>query len=189
MQPYIRPILIGLVVGVIAWFLFAWLTGPGFSTDFIAVFAALFTAYILSNLAGNRKVAAAGAEEKAAALQLAPPPGQALLVAYREGFVAKIAGLNLALDGREFAQLTAPKFTSLAITPGAHTLTGAFGGLAGAQSKAAGFDFNAAPGSVTIVRINAQMGMVQGAVRFTPEADVAAMKAKLARMPMVTATA
>ena len=66
MQPYIRPILIGLVVGVIAWFLFAWLTGPGFSTNFIAVFAALFTAYILSNLAGNRKVAVAGAYVPAA---------------------------------------------------------------------------------------------------------------------------
>lgn len=187
MQKYIRPVLIGLVVGVFAWFVFNAIFTPGLGTSAFAIFCGVFTAYILANLAGNRKVADAGAEEKAAALALAPPPGQALLVAYRVGFVAKLAGLNLALDGREFAQLTAPKFTSLVVSPGAHTLTGAFGGLAGAQSKGAGFDFNAAPGSVTVVRINAQMGMVQGAVKFTPESDLAATRTKLAAMPMAAA--
>ena len=89
----------------------------------------MFVAYIFGNLAGNRKVASIDGGEREAALKLQPPAGKVL----REGFVAKLAGLNIALDGKEFAPLTAPKFTVLALAPGPHTLACAFGGAEPAQ--------------------------------------------------------
>ena len=189
MQPYIRPILIGVAVAILLQIVFGFLLGQGWIATFFAISAGVTTAYLLSNLAGNRKVAAASDAAKAEALKLQPPAGQSLLVVWREGFVAKLAGLNLAVDGRAFTQLTSPKFAAIAVSPGRHTLSGAFGGFAGAQSKAAAFDFDAAEGAVTAVRINAQMGMVQGAVKFTPEPDLTAVRVKLASMPMAAAEA
>ncbi len=84
--------------------------------------------------------------------------------------------MNLAVDGREFVQLTSPKFACVVVSPGRHTLSAAFGGLAGPQSKGANLEFEAIEGGVALVRITANMGLVQGAVRFTPESDLAAAK-------------
>ena len=46
-------------------------------------------------------MAKASDAEKQAALQMQPPPGKAVIYVYREGFVAKLAGLNLQVDGTE----------------------------------------------------------------------------------------
>jgi hypothetical protein len=180
MNRYIQAFVIGGMFGVCGGILiktFLFPDGPAYILYGLGI-AALF-AYILSNLAGNRKVAAAGAAERQLAMDMRPPAGKALLIPYREGFVAKLAGLNLALDGQEFVQLTSPKFACVVISPGRHTLAGAFGGFAGAQSKAATWDFEAPEGGVVIVRINSRMGLVQGAVVFTPETDRATVKKKI----------
>jgi hypothetical protein len=151
------------------------------------LFTGGFFAYIFANLAGNRKLPIADAAQKQAALALAPPAGKALLVVYREGFVAKLAGLNLALDGKEFAQLTAPKFTTLVLAPGVHTLTCGFGGLAGPQSKPGTYGFEIAAGGVAAIGIGVSMGLVQGSMKFTPITEADAIRAKVGRMPMVKA--
>jgi hypothetical protein len=174
---------VALALGVIFSFVFP----EGGAPYLYAAGIGAFVAYILANLAGNKKVPAASDADRQQALAMRPPPGKALLIPYRQGFVAKMAGLNLALDGNEFAQLTAPKFTAIAISPGRHTLAGAFGGFAGAQSKSANYEFEAADGAVLVVRIDSRMGMVQGAVVFTLETDLAAARAKLERMPMAAA--
>ena len=190
MNKYVQPIVIGVVAGLCMGLLIKMFVFPeGIAPYFYGLGCTVFVAYILANLAGNRKVAAADAAERAAALAMRAPPGKALLIPYREGFVAKLAGMNLALDGREFVQLTAPKFACLAVSPGRHTLTGAFGGLAGPQSRPASLEFDAAEGSVTVVRIHSKMGLVQGGIAFTPEPDPAAVRAKLERMPMAAASA
>jgi hypothetical protein len=190
MPKYLPQILIGVAASFVMGFLIrAFVFHNIIAPTLYGAGTGVFVAYILANLAGNKRVPNASDAAKAAALKLTPPAGMALLVVYREGFVAKLAGLNLAIDGREFAQLTSPKFTALALAPGSHTLAAAFGGLAGAQSKAASHDFQAEAGAVTAVRINARMGMVQGAVKFTPETDLAAVQMKLANMPMVAAAA
>ncbi len=189
MNKYIQPIIIGVLAGVCGAILikmFVFPDGPLYIVYGLGIGA--FFAYILSNLAGNKKVAAAGGAERQLAMGMRPPLGKSLLIPYREGFVAKLAGLNLALDGQEFVQLTSPKFACIAISPGRHTLTGAFGGFAGAQSKAASFDFDAPQGGVVVVRINARMGLVQGAVVFTPETDLAAVKAKLDHFQMAASS-
>jgi hypothetical protein len=187
---YVSAIIIGAVAGIAMGFLIkAFVFPDGFAAYGYGVGTFVFIAYILSNLAGNRKVAAAGADERAQALAMRAPVGKALLIPYREGFVAKLAGLNLSIDGRQFVQLTSPKFACLAISPGRHTLSGVFGGLAGPQSKAANVEFEAPEGSVTVVRINANMGLVQGAIVFTREDDLAAARLKLERMPMASVSA
>ena len=186
MGKYTRAIVAGFVAAAVMTFLMSFVF-EGLTPYIYGTFTGAFFAYIFANLAGNRKVATVEGAEKDAALALKPPPGKALLVVYREGFVAKLAGLNIAVDGREFAQLTAPKFTTLALPPGAHTLTCGFGGLAGPQSKPGVYNFEVAADGVAAVGIGVAMGLVQGSMKFTPLAGVDAARAKVARMPMVKA--
>jgi hypothetical protein len=79
--------------------------------------AGVVAAYLFGNLAGNRRIASASSAEKTAALSRTPPPGKALLFLYREGFVAKLAGLNLMVDGKPVAQLKSPRFTCIVVPP------------------------------------------------------------------------
>jgi hypothetical protein len=185
---YIPGIVIGVIVGVLFGFLMTLVFPEGPAPIGYGVGAAIFVAYIASNLAGNRKIPKASDAEKQAALQMTPPPGKALFYVYREGFVAKLAGLNLQLDGQEFAQLTAPKFTCLVVSPGSHTLTCGFGGLAGPQSKKGVYEFTAPADGLAAVGIGVSMGLAQGSMKFTPLTDPQAVKAKLAPMPMAIAS-
>ena len=185
MNKYIRAIIFGVVAGVAGGILVKGLVFPeGPAWILYAIGIGLVVAYFLSNLVGNRKVAAADAAERQQAMRMTPPAGKAMLIPYREGFVARLAGLDLAVDGQGFTQLLSPQFTCLVLTPGSHVLTGAFGGLAGAQSKPASWAFEAAPGSVLAVRIDSTLGMVQGAVKFTLDGDLDKVKKKMDRMRM-----
>jgi hypothetical protein len=185
---YIPGILIGMVVAFAsALLLKAFIFPEGGTAYFYGVFIGAFIAYILSNLAGNKKVPAASDAEKAQALQLKAPAGKSLLVVYREGFVAKLAGLNIAVDGKAFAQLTAPKFTTLVVPAGPHTLTCGFGGLAGPQSKKGTYEFQAPADGFVAVGIGVSMGLLQGNMKFTPLAGADAVKAKVGSMPMAKA--
>jgi hypothetical protein len=187
MNKYIPGILIGIGVGVASIFLLG-MVFPGSSSPVIyGTFFGVFVAYILSNLAGNRKLATVSGPEKDQALQLTPPPGKSLLVVCREGFVAKLAGLNVAVDGKEFAQLTSPKFTCLVLPPGPHTLTTGFAGLAGPQSQKGAHDFVAPENGFYAVRIGARVGVIQGVMSFRPMGEAQAVRAKLASIPMVQA--
>jgi hypothetical protein len=184
---YLPGIVIGVVVGTVFGFLMSFVFPDSYAPVGYGVGMAVFIAYIASNLAGNRKVPKASDVEKQAALQMQPPPGKSLLYVYREGFVAKLAGLNLQLDGTEFAQLTAPKFTCLVVAPGPHTLTCGFGGLAGPQSKKGVYEFVAPADGVAVVGIGVNMGLVQGAMSFTAITSPEAAKTKFAPMPMAVA--
>jgi len=188
MSKYLRAILIGFAVAFVVSLLFSLAlcdTGLGV---FFGVFAGVFVAYILSNLAGNRKVAAASPAERQAALDFKAPDGRALVYVYREGFVAMAAGMNVAVDGQEVVQLKSPRFTRLVLSPGTHRFQAAFGGLAGAQSKASSYDFQAVAGQVAVLRIGANMGLIQGSISFTPAPDPAALAGKLGGMTMVAAS-
>jgi hypothetical protein len=186
MSKYLPAIIAGVVAAAIMTLLTGFVFGG--ATPFLyGIGTGVFVAYIFANLAGNKKLPIASNQEKAAALELKPPPGKALLVVYRDGFVAKLAGLNVAVDGTDFAQLTAPKFTALAVPPGSHTLTCGFGGLAGPQSKPGVYSFEVAEGQVAGVGIGVAMGAVQGSLKFTPSPSTDALRSKVANMPMVKA--
>jgi hypothetical protein len=187
MNKYIPAIIVGVVVAIAFGFIMVLAFPDSPEHAIYGVFVGGFAAYITANLAGNRKVPNASDTDKQAALQMKPPPGKSQLYVYREGFVAKLAGLNLQVDGAEFAQLTAPKFTCLVVAPGPHTLTCGFGGLAGPQSKKGVYEFVAPADGVAVVGIGVNMGLVQGAMSFTPIASPEAAKTKLSGMPMAVA--
>jgi hypothetical protein len=187
MKQYIPGIVIGFVAAVIFGFLMRIVFPEGTASVWYGAFFGVFVAYIFANLAGNRKIPSASDAEKQAALQLTPPPGKTLLVVFREGFVARLAGLNLFVDGKPFAQLTSPKFTCVVIAPGAHNLSCGFAGLAGPQSQKGSYDFQAIADGFVAVRIGARVGAIQGVMSLRPVEDAQALRAKLAGMPMAKA--
>jgi len=149
------------------------------------VFFGALTAYLLANLAGNRKVAKASREERDAALALKPPPGKALLVVYRDGFVGKAAGLNITVDGKVVAQLKSPRFVVIPLDPGVHSVDAAFGGLAGAQNNASAVRLTVAEGEAAVIHGALNMGMLKNTVVLTLVEDLDAARRKLGGMPMV----
>jgi hypothetical protein len=193
MSKYMRPVLIGLVVGFVVAFGLGLLygsIGEGASNTpwYTGAGAGVVTAYILSNLAGSRAGgASATPDRKRQVLAAAPAAGKALLYLYREGFVAKLAGLNVSVDGREVVQLKSPRFTCVTVPAGSHTISAAFGGLAGVQSKPSDVTVDAPADGAIAVRITMKMGAVQGGIALTPQSDMAAVKLALAKMPMTPA--
>jgi len=140
MSKPVRAVVIGVVVAFVVSFLLSLLPtedGRSFSlsTLMVGLFAGIFTAYILGNLSGNRSVADAGDEQRKQALAAVPPAGKMLLYVQRQGFVAKLAGLNIFIDGRNVAQLKSPRFTLVTLPARPCALSASFGGLAGAQSR------------------------------------------------------
>lgn len=189
MNKYIGPIVIGVVLAFVVSFgmsaLFAAMHAPsrGLSLYF-GLFVGGFTAYILANLAGNRKVATADAGQVGQALAMSAPAGKALVYVYRQGFVGMAAGLNVSVDGKPVAQLTSPRFTVVTVAPGPHTLSAGFGGLAGPQNKVATEPFTAEPGGVYAFRLTLAMGMLQNSIQIAPMPDLAPVKSALGGMKM-----
>ena len=132
----------------------------------IVIFVGLI-AFVIAALASNRKVANASAEERAAALAFTPPPGKALLYCYRQGFMGKARGCELALDGRTFASIKSPRFTCVAIAPGPHRLTAWFAGVGGTAKRPGAAEFTAIAGEVRAFRMEMVMGLVTGAIEPT----------------------
>ena len=183
MSKYLPRILIGVAVGGATYVLMTAVDGPSPLAVIAFISGVIATVYILTALAGNRKVSVAGADAKAKALELAPPSGRALLVVAREGFVAKLVGLNVALDGVVFAQVKSPAFSVLEIAPGAHTLTCGTG-ASPSQGKPGSYAFKAEAGAVVGVVVGVSLG---SGYRFSPANDVATLRRKLAGVPMVLA--
>lgn len=140
--------------------------------------------FIFANLSANRRSANASEAERQQALTGAPPPGKALLFLYRRGYVAKLVGMDFAVDGRAVAQLKSPHFTCVVIQAGPHTVHAAFGGFAGSQARAAECPFTAEPGGVVTIGARMKMGLVQGGIGLTLDANPAQIRADLARRDM-----
>jgi hypothetical protein len=189
MSKYVVAIVTGVVVAfVVSFGLSAVYTAAGDGGSHMPLISGIlvgaFTSYIMANLAGNRKVATADEAAKAEALSFTPPPGKALIYLYREGFVGKAAGLNVSVDGKVVAQLKSPRFTCVAVSPGEHRLSAAFGGLAGPQNASAETPVSLADGQTAAFRYGVSMGLMQNTIAVTPMPDLEAVKAALARMPM-----
>lgn len=171
MALHIRNGLIAFAVAFLVAFLLSFLmtsvgARPGFEVSLIAAMLGLFTFYILWNLSGNRRIAGATPEQRAAALSLVPPPGQALVYVLRKSFVAKAAGMTVSVDGTPRAHLKAPQFTCFAVAPGAHEMSAAFGGGAGAQSRTQTETIAVEAGQALGVLMTVKMGAVKGAIAF-----------------------
>lgn len=191
MSKIIRAALVGLVVAFVVGFGLGWLdslTGESSSMPYLAgAFAGVFTTYILGNLAGNRKVATVSGADKDAALSFSPPPGKALVVVYRTGFIGSAAGLNVRVDGKEVAQLKSPRFTVIACDAGPCVLSARFGGLAGPQNKDAETPLVLEAGQVLCFTSKISMGALRNTVRLEEEPLSDDLRRKLRGMTMVRA--
>ena len=189
MSKYAKPIIVGIIVvivvsGGLSFLAAAGGVEPGFTPALVGMIFGVFTAYIMANLAGNRKGTAASETDKAAAVALQPEAGRALLIVFREGFVGKAAGMNVGLDGRIVTQLKSPRFCAIPLDVGSHEMELAFGGLAAEQNRANVERFGVGAGEVVAYQAKISMGALKNTihvVRVTPDA---ALSAKLREMTM-----
>ena len=185
MQKFLVPFVVGFVTAFVINFLMG-LGGveKGDNTGLIAgIGAGVVVAIVLFNLSGNRKTAAASADAKSMALAFTPTPGKAALYLVRTGFVGKMAGMNVAVDGREVAQLKSPRFTRVDVAPGAHTLRASFGGGLAGQTKASELAFTCADGEIVVMKLGMSMGVVQNPVKIE-RSSADAVRGELAGMQM-----
>ena len=149
------------------------------------LFLGAVTAYVMANLAGNRRVAGASAEARTGALSFAATPDKARLYVSREGFIGMAAGLNITLDGAPLSQLKAPRFLSTEVEPGRHLLGAGFGGLAASQNRPAELLLEAQAGEVVVVAVGLSMGALKNTIVMQQVPLDDAVRRKLSRMKMV----
>lgn len=131
------------------------------------------TVYLM--LANNRHMPLADNAARAAALA-GPGAGEAQLLVYRQGFVGKMAGIDIWIDGAVATQLKSPRFAALTLTPGRHEL---FAEVQGKRTKPLPVEL--APGEAMAVRVNMAIGRADLIV----ERDLAVVRRTLASVPMI----
>ncbi|RMB51901.1 hypothetical protein C8J44_2926 [Sphingomonas sp. PP-CE-3A-406] len=132
---------------------------------------------IYLGLAGNRRVALASGTARQAAL--APVvDGSARLIVFRRGFVGKLAGVDVYLDGEVRTQLKSPRFAALTVTPGVHALETRMH-----NKPSASLTVEAIANATTIIEVEVAMKQATPVQR----GDDADLRAVLAGTPMVVA--
>ena len=184
MSVHLRNALIGVGVAVVVTFL-ASLLDFGNLAIMPAMGFAAFVWFLLESLASNRKVNNVPDADRAKALASVPPPGTGLVYIYREGFIGKAVGVDVAVDNRVVAQLKSPRFTVVAVPPGDHTLAAAMKGLAGAQNKGGAISFSINQGETLVFCLKMKMGLVEGAVAINREPNPHQVLGKLSMITMV----
>ena len=169
MSKYVPALVVGFLVAAGVAFLLTMLSAAGGADagpapTLVGALGGVFTAYLMANLAGNRRSAKGSDAQKQAVLDLRTDPGQALLIVFREGFLGSAAGMDVSVDGRFVAQLKSPRFTATSVAPGARRLSMGFGGLAATQNEATVMEFAAAPGEVAAFRATMKMGGVKNRI-------------------------
>ena len=191
MNKTVRNALIAAGVAVLVGFLFGLLNGLTQSPDdggtgqLLAVALACITFFILQFRGANRRVTPADADARARALTFTCPPDRAVVYFIRTGFAGKAVGVDIAIDGKTQAQIKSPRFTCLALAPGKHDLAAQVGdGRSKLSPGPAWFAATLAPGSVTLLHIGIQRGLLKSQLVFEPwTLDMA--KAQLGKIAMV----
>lgn len=125
-------------------------------------------------LSGNRAVALADDAARRAALTPVNNESARLLV-YRQGFVGKLAGVDVQVDGAVRTQLKSPRFAALSVAPGRHTL------VAEVQNKRSDpLELTLAANDTVAVQIVMTLGKPKLALQNTDAA-----RQTLAQVPMV----
>ena len=186
MRKYLVPIIGGFVTALAVSFLF------GFASDgkadnawiYVSIGAGAVVAIVLFNLSGNRRTAPADAAARQRALSFVTEDRKGALYLVRTGFVGKMAGMNVAVDGREVAQLKSPRFTRIELTPGPHTLTASFGGGLAGQTKPSALWFDCWEGEIVVMRLSMSVGVLQNPVKIERGSYTDALRGELAGMQM-----
>jgi hypothetical protein len=157
----------------------------GNSGQWLAGALGILTFFILQMRADNRRAAPADAEARSRALNFACPQDRALVYFVRTGFAGKAVGMNVVIDGKTVVQLKSPRFTCLTLAPGMHELEARVGdGESALNPASARLSKPLAVGSVTLLHIAIQRGMLKSQLVFEPwTLDIA--RARLAKIAMV----
>ena len=185
--PLSKQIMFGVIVGGVAMatsFLLALFasaaagrSGQPLPSPIIGLSFGVVAGMIYLGLSGTRRVALAGRDAREAAL--APVvDGSARLIVFRRGFVGKLAGVDVYVDGEERTQLKSPRFAALTVTPGVHALETRMH-----NKPSAALTVDAIANTTAIIEV--EVGMKQA----TPvrRVDDAGLRAVLAGTPMVVA--
>lgn len=184
MGRYLLLVGIAVIVGFIFFGVMRSIFGDGLVNLITLVIVGVCVVIVVQNLQLNRKVADASPEQRTAALAFAPDAGKAALYVYRNQFIGKAVGVNIDIDGRQAAQLKSPRFTRIALTPGAHKLELYLGTPDKKKPGANAQDLNVAAGDVIILKIEVEPQMVGTVIKATP-ADVQKARSEIGSAKMV----
>lgn len=152
-------------------------SGPPFISTVFGMVAGI--TYLL--LTGNRKVAIADAETRRLALaDTAPTDGTARILVVRQVVVGVMTGVDVVVDGVVLTQLKSPRFAVVPLNAGRHEIVAV---AQGRKTKPLTLDLRA--GETAAVRISAGLS----GVKLAREPDTAALRASLAKVPMVNSLA
>jgi hypothetical protein len=183
----IRYIVLVVIAAIIGLFLFGVLRslfGDGLVNLLTLVILAVVGVIIWRNLQLNRKVADAAPEQRTAALAFAADAGKAALYVYRNQFIGKAVGVNVDVDGRQAAQVKSPRFTRIALAPGAHRLELYLGTAEKKKPGAYAQDLNVAAGDVVVLKVEIEPQMVGVKIK-AAHADAAKARSEIGSAKMV----
>lgn len=128
-------------------------------------------------LTGNRKVGRATDAERDRALSPVTD-GQARLLVVREGYVGKLAGVDVAIDGETRTQLRAPRFAAIDLAPGDHQVTATLRGRTSGPVTV-----TLAAGETAALSLTFRLG---NNIEFRREDDLPSLAARLRMIEMVS---
>lgn len=150
----------------------------------VVVFTIVYSA--LQRMGGNRKMAVRDDSARAAALALVPPPAHGIVYVYRSGFMAKLLGIDIAVDGVVQGQLVSPRSMQLILPAGPHQLTTPTS--ANTMKPAKPLTVDLASGGIAVVEVQIQSGMMKNILKLRLEPDAEAARQRLATMPMIVSS-
>jgi hypothetical protein len=145
----------------------------GFAQILMLVLVLVIGFMMYKSLSGNRRLEKMSDADRSRALAEAPVAARALV--YREGFMAKLAGFDIAIDGVSYAQLKSPQSVAIDLPAGEHQLV-----VKVAGKNQPPFAFSAGTGEIAVIRI----GMGIAGAEISRE-DAAYARTKLTTIPMV----
>jgi len=171
-------LIVAVVAGLFSFGVTALTAGAARHPDptFAAAAIGMVAGIVYLRFSGNRPMPVADSAARAAALATAPPPDAARLLVVRQSMLATMIGIDVLVDDVVMTQLRSPRFAILTLSPGRHEVVAA---VQGRRVKPITLDL--AAGETAVVRIAAGVGQV----RLRPEPDTPALRASLARTPMV----
>lgn len=191
MSKLLRNVVIAALVALGVGFVFGFLGAVTHSEDvgstgqWLAGALGVLTFFILHLRAGNRRAVPADADASARALAFTCPPDRALVYFIRTGFAGKAVGVDIGVDGKTVAQIKSPRFTCVALAPGLHELTAHIGAAGSALNPgSAKHSGTLLAGSVTLLHIGIQRGMLKSQLVFEPW-TLETAKARLGKISMV----
>ncbi|WP_263140831.1 DUF2846 domain-containing protein [Pseudomonas sp. RIT-PI-AD] len=159
---------------------------PLLSTLVMVAFAAGVVYLIVLMMKRNAGVTKADPGVREAALNFTPSATHARLYVCREGFIAKLQGIDIQVDGERVAQLKSPQFTCLELSPGPHRLQAAMtAGLGGKQTLSNETPLDVRAGDILCYSLRIEMGALKGALVLEPVAAPASLLPRLKGTTMV----